>query len=254
MASSDRSAAQTEYDPNVMTAEEALSWISDSAVDPEWLLQGDLNVKSSTIALPPRGAEWCRTNVMVACRGNGASQWMPWNDSHSLVQACLPSSDVYKIRLFDETLAWQVVSAADACGGYQSNRHQTYKTNDLPLSRIPAVSTKVFDILKQQLLPALAGIFNVSTESVSMREVFVVKYDANGDHAFRGLEMHEDGADYSFNLLLNDPACFDGGGTRFEASGMVLSPQQGEVLVHRGGLRHSGVAITSGQRYVLVGF
>ena len=74
--------------------------------------------------------------------------------------------------------------------------------------------------------------------------------------AQRGLAMHEDGSDFSFNALLSDPGAFDGGGTRFEGrfGGSAVRVGRGEVLVHAGALRHEGVAITRGRRYLCVGF
>lgn len=99
--------------------------------------------------------------------------------------------------------------------------------------------------------------------------------------------MHTDGSIFSFNLLLNEPTDFDGGGTFFEATGQTVSadtitrspchaessrqplplvrpprhatpPQvrasRGAAVGHSGQARHSGVAITRGERYLLVGF
>ena len=190
------------------------------------------------------GVQWCRANVMVA----SPRSWLPWAESGQ------GSSDVYKIRLCAPAFAKQIIVAADECGCYRSDRHKNYKTNDLPLSCIQAVSGQVFGLLKEKLCTALSKIYRISPQRVSMREVFVVKYDAEGQDAFRGLDMHEDGSAYSFNALLNDPSEFTGGGTLFEESGLTLRPQQGEVLIHRGKLRHAGVQITAGRRYVLVGF
>jgi len=89
----------------------------------------------------------------------------------------------------------------------------------------------------------------------------------------------------SFSALLADPSSFDGGGTHFPTSLWVeeevdtgngnaiavadsksrrrakksttrtLQPQSiGDLVVHCGRLTHSGLAVTSGLRYLLVGF
>ena len=47
---------------------------------------------------------------------------------------------------------------------------------------------------------------------------------------------------------------FEGGGTYFEHDDSTHQIGKGDCLVHSGKLRHSGVAITSGRRLLLVGF
>ena len=44
------------------------------------------------------------------------------------------------------------------------------------------------------------------------QDAFVVRYDAAGQD---GLATHTDDSELSFNLLLSDPAAFEGGGTAF---------------------------------------
>jgi hypothetical protein len=111
----------------------------------------------------------------------------------------------------------------------------------------------IFLRLKEKLIPAIAGIYGLRTETLSLRDVFVVKYDAS-DGWQRGLEMHQDGSEFSFNVLLSNSSDFEGGGTVFEALGSTMLPKQGDALIHAGRIRHAGVPITCGQRYVLVGF
>jgi hypothetical protein len=61
-------------------------------------------------------------------------------------------------------------------------------------------------------------------------------------------------AGLSFNLLLSSPDAFEGGGTWFEERGETVTPQQGEMVSHHGGLRHASVPTAGGVRYILVGF
>ena len=70
----------------------------------------------------------------------------------------------------------------------------------------------------------------------------------------RELSMHTDGSIFSFNILLNDPTDFDGGGTYFEPTAMTAREARGTAIGHSGQVRHSGLAITRGERYLLVGF
>lgn len=85
------------------------------------------------------------------------------------------------------------------------------------------------------------------------QDIFFVKYSAAAG-AQRDLRVHTDGSVFSFNVLLNEPTDFDGGGTIFEASGLTVKPSRGTAIGHSGRVRHGGVAISRGERYLLVGF
>ena len=71
--------------------------------------------------------------------------------------------------------------------------------------------------------------------------------------------MDDDGFGLSFNVLLSDPADFEGGGTRFPPNAFsseeaVYTPRRGQMLSHYGGLGHASVPCTGGLRYIMVGF
>ncbi len=66
--------------------------------------------------------------------------------------------------------------------------------------------------------------------------------------------IHRDGSIVSFNVLLNSENEFTGGGTYIEASNTVYTIDRGDCFVHSGKVRHGGETITSGVRYILVGF
>ena len=77
------------------------------------------------------------------------------------------------------------------------------------------------------------------------------------------LVEHTDAAELSFMVALSSPAGksagkaaeYTGGGTRFHAPvSRTVQLKQGEVLMFPALLRHSGVSITAGARYLLVGF
>jgi predicted 2-oxoglutarate/Fe(II)-dependent dioxygenase YbiX len=65
--------------------------------------------------------------------------------------------------------------------------------------------------------------------------------------------MHQDGSFLSFNILLSDTSDFDGGGTYFE-DGLTAHLEQGDILIHSSRVKHSGLPIVKGTRYLLVGF
>ena len=85
------------------------------------------------------------------------------------------------------------------------------------------------------------------------RDLFVVKYSA-APGAQADLKPHTDGSIISFNVLLNDSAEFDGGGTHFLHLDATISAERGGCVVHDSKYTHAGQPITRGVRYLLVGF
>ena len=95
------------------------------------------------------------------------------------------------------------------------------------------------------------GCIKGSTRYRNDNEPHLVKYTGK-DH--RGVCMHTDSADITLNVALSDPSDFDGGGTYFDEIDKTIMLQQGEMIIHLGSLKHSGVDITAGVRYILVAF
>ena len=112
-----------------------------------------------------------------------------------------------------------------------------------PLAQLYRISSESSDGSAAWVLP----------EQLEFRDLFVVKYSTTlgGQHE---LGMHMDGSVFSFNILLSHASAFDGGGTYFEPTAQTVRPPQGSAVCHSGQVRHSGLAITRGERYLLVGF
>ena len=151
----------------------------------------------------------------------------------------------------------RAVEAAGERRGWTKLRHNRYPTTDLPLSAVSECEAFVRSIVFRRVLRPLAPLFfpaSLLPEHLCLRDAFFVRYSALPGEQ-RSLEMHSDGSIFSFNLLLSDPdGDFEGGGTLFEASGRTVSPPRGAAIGHSGQARHAGVAITRGQRVILVGF
>lgn len=167
-----------------------------------------------------------------------------------------------------------VDAAAAEQGGWTTERHAAYATTDLPCSAVPAVDGWVRSALRGRVLPRLAARHGwlpsgslpqqrqqepprPPAESdgarLAFRDLFFVRYSAEPG-CQDGLALHRDGSVISFNILLNDPSSFEGGGTYVEADDVTYRIGQGDCLVHSGKLRHGGGVVTRGERYVLVGF
>ena len=141
-------------------------------------------------------------------------------------------------------------------GGWDKDRHGAYPTTDLPLSAVPAAEVLIRTTIFKRVLRPLAPHFlppPALPEHLEFIDCFFVKYSA-AEGGQRELQTHSDGSTFSFNILLNEPSDFEGGGTRFEKSGKVVHVKRGAALGHSGHVEHSGVAISAGERYLLVGF
>lgn len=149
-----------------------------------------------------------------------------------------------------EWLIFESEQYAKNNGGWTTRRHESYPTTDIPLEKIKSIFNFV--------LFSFSDIFNKIkksysfTEEVSfnIKDLFIVKYDEQMQNK---LDLHHDGSFLSINILLSDTKDFEGGGTYFN-DGLTVFLEQGDVLVHSGKVKHSGLPITKGTRYIMVAF
>ena len=89
-----------------------------------------------------------------------------------------------------------------------------------------------------------------SKTKYNILDLFIVKYEKDKQTS---LELHHDGSFLTVNLLLSNINDFEGGGTFF-SDGIISYLEQGDMLVHSGKIKHAGLPITNGTRYLLVAF
>jgi hypothetical protein len=87
------------------------------------------------------------------------------------------------------------------------------------------------------------------------REPHMVKYDVTKKERQK-LDMHTDKSEWTFLISLSNGCGMDfaGGGTYFECLDSTVHVQRGHALIFPGKLRHCGQRITTGLRFLLVGF
>lgn len=219
---------------------------------------GAVLVQAVSMPYSSKSKSWCLRHVLEAQTSMGFNQL----SSHSFDKT--PETIVYSVPLLDEFLREDVIAEAERTAlvrssGWTTHRHDTFPTRDLPVSLLTngTIVDGVYGAIKMTMIPAIAALFQLPVEDIPIKDVFIVKYDAEGDSEYRGLVQHTDNSAFSFNALLSNPNEFSGGGTSFEFLGnatTVLTPSKGSALLHRGALKHSGIPITSGVRYILVGF
>ena len=137
--------------------------------------------------------------------------------------------------------------------GWTTKRHMQYPTTDLPIKDIPILKNYIFNFVTIEIFNFIAEKYNVNKYNLSFNDIFIVKYEYNKQN---NLEKHLDGSLFSFNILLNDPNDFEGGGTRFYYKNDIISCEntKGGLIIHSGKVYHEGIPITKGIRYILVGF
>lgn len=134
--------------------------------------------------------------------------------------------------------------------GWTKTRHAKYPTTDLPVDVIPSVHGIVSETLIT-IMDKIAKSYNLNPNiTLNVNDLFIVKYAHDAQNF---LEMHKDGSVLSFSILLNDTSEFEGGGTYFD-DGLTVYLNQGDMIIHSGKINHSGLPITKGVRYLLVGF
>jgi len=135
-------------------------------------------------------------------------------------------------------------------GGWTIKRHENYPTTDLPVNKIPSIFGLILETMNTICDKVKSSYGLCDDMTINIQDLFIVKYEATSQNY---LEMHVDGSFLSFNVLLNNTKEFEGGGTYFD-DGLTSHSEQGDLLIHSSKIKHSGLSITKGKRYLLVGF
>ena len=143
-----------------------------------------------------------------------------------------------------------VLKVCSTLSDWTKDRHSAFATTDIPIRDNPQLN-HLEPLIKQRLFPELANHYQFKPEDLEFRDIFLVKYSAN---AQKGLKIHTDGCLFSLTLLISHPDDFEGGGTYYKSIDKVLHLNQGDVAYHDACVMHSGIDITKGTRYILVGF
>lgn len=133
---------------------------------------------------------------------------------------------------------------------WTKKRHRYYPTIDQQIKDIPSVSF-LFKKIENKIYPFLKEKYQI--ENASINDFFIVKYDTSNDGMDK-LDIHRDTSVINIIVSLNSLNEYDGGGTYFPEFKKVIKPEQGHVLVSTGKMKHGGFKITSGTRYILIGF
>lgn len=159
----------------------------------------------------------------------------------------------YRKTFLEIELCDQIIKEAETWAsenGWTKQRHEQYPTTDIPLKELE-IGNQIRNKIINEVFPYLAKKYFFPSSTMSLNDLFVVKYDANGQSS---LAAHRDVSILSFNILLNEADEFESGGTYFHHNKSTVTNEKGSIVVHSGKLLHEGKQVTSGTRYILVGF
>lgn len=160
---------------------------------------------------------------------------------------------IYPKLFTSEICEWIIIESekyAETNGGWKTKRHKNYPTTDIPAQNIQSIFNFLLISINK-----ICGFIKKSyclepTFMIDIIDLFIVKYN---DYSQNFLDFHLDRSFMSFNILLSDPNTFKGGGTFFN-DGLVYNTSQGDVLIHSGKIKHAGLPVIEGNRYLIVGF
>jgi hypothetical protein len=135
-------------------------------------------------------------------------------------------------------------------GGWTTNRHNNYPTTDIPVENIKPIFKYVLNTIPSIMTKIYKCYCIPESFSINIVDFFVVKYEKDAQNK---LETHTDGSFITFSIMLSSSKNYEGGGTEFN-DGIKIFLEQGDILVHSGYVKHSGLEVTNGVRYILVGF
>ena len=130
----------------------------------------------------------------------------------------------------------------------EPSRHSSFKTIDKCVLSHP--DAEFINQGLERILRHLELETGFEDGDLELLDSFFVLYNKEQP----GLEPHTDGCLLSFNIQINDPREFQGGGTKFTDLSTLILLKQGECLMHSSKILHQGENITSGNRIILVGF
>ncbi|GMH83074.1 hypothetical protein TrVE_jg547 [Triparma verrucosa] len=148
-------------------------------------------------------------------------------------------------------------------GGSGWRKLYTYTKMDLPMQDLANAGVtdgegrNIKESLMRRICSVIGSYYGCSASALRPRtwkEPHFLKYSTDVAPPHCGVEMHYDGCNITWNLMLSDETDYDGGGTYIRCLRKTVKLLQGQVLIHPGELFHKGVDITRGTRYLAVCF
>ena len=170
-----------------------------------------------------------------------------------------PIKDLYDFMFFTPLACKCLINIANNLNQWSDGKnedtrsaggHENVPTRDIHLYQLDL--NNQWKIILDKYISKLAAYLYSNFKTNETNIIFIVKYSMDGQ---RDLCPHHDSSSYSVLFTLNDE--FEGGGTYFlRQDHKSENVPIGNFSIHPGRLTHyhAGIPITSGERYILVGF
>ncbi|GMH57476.1 hypothetical protein TL16_g02388 [Triparma laevis f. inornata] len=131
-----------------------------------------------------------------------------------------------------------------SAGGSGWRKLYTYTKMDLPMQDLANAGVvdeqgqNIKESLMRRICSVVASYYGCSASALRPRtwkEPHFLKYSTDVAPPHCGVEMHYDGCNITWNLMLSDETDYDGGGTYIRCLRKTVKLLQGQVLIHPGG-------------------
>lgn len=160
----------------------------------------------------------------------------------------------FQTKMFsNETCNWLINETEEYVkkNGWDTDNFKNYPTYDLNLSKITGFHDYFLKHELGRIMKYIEKSYCLPSETkFEISDLNIIKYS---NELQTHLAHHTDISFLSFNIALNNLTDYEGGGTYFD-DGLIMNIDKGDMLVHCGKIMHSGLTITRGIRYILVGF
>eukprot|EP00339_Tiarina_fusa_P009756 CAMPEP_0117031254 /NCGR_PEP_ID=MMETSP0472-20121206/22489_1 /TAXON_ID=693140 ORGANISM="Tiarina fusus, Strain LIS" /NCGR_SAMPLE_ID=MMETSP0472 /ASSEMBLY_ACC=CAM_ASM_000603 /LENGTH=451 /DNA_ID=CAMNT_0004739549 /DNA_START=331 /DNA_END=1686 /DNA_ORIENTATION=- len=201
---------------------------------------------SAAIPLPAVDGDVFTPGAMNSVPRQSVVDWVTVSEEHHIYIA--------DVGLTASQCDHLVTTTEQACRGQYAA--YTYAKQTLGCREFPILAQTSF-LPVHTVVHAITQRFHNSSRPLQLddREPHIVKYDVTKKERQK-LDMHTDKSEWTFLIALSN-GCgvdYEGGGTYFECLDATVHIQRGHALIFPGKLRHCGQKITSGLRFLLVGF
>ena len=137
-----------------------------------------------------------------------SSYWLPDDPSGTFERSPLWAVLLFPLLYDDE--ADRLIAEAEAhvaVHGWSTRRHAFHPTTDIPVAGpdvAPALHAVLRPLVDDVVLPTLALHYNFEVVELTLRDLFLVKYEAGVEGVQDRLRPHRDGCLLSFSILLSE--------------------------------------------------
>ena len=116
----------------------------------------------------------------------------------------------------------------------------TYTKMDLPCGEVPGLMDGIVDGIMSTVVDIVGSVYGNARAASKLRprswkEPHLLHYQVlPGKPEHLGIEMHYDGCDVTWSLMLSGSDEYEGGGTYIRCLKRTIMLRQGQILVHPG--------------------